>query len=197
MQTLENGIEVPTNSDDYALTQHLAGMGDTSNVVTLVADVTARNALVTFEGRVVYRLDISRLEAWNGARWAVVATTELDHDYTTPLAIAGTTYATVATVTCDSLGGKLKLSYSGVVENANSGANRTADVQWLIDTVPFGGVTYNVPLVAGFDNPATSVNMEREFTAGAGAHTIELQTRASAASSVRNVLFSLTVKENP
>jgi hypothetical protein len=197
MQTLDNGIEVPTNSDDYALTEDLANMGGKSNVVTIVADKTARNALTKYEGRPVYRLDISRVEVWNGARWAVTATTELGHDYTSPLSIAGVDYATVATVNCESLGGKLKLSYTGVVENANSGANRTVDVQWLIDGAPFGGVTYNSPLVTGFANPATSVAFEREYTAAAGAHVIELQTRANVAGAVRNVLFSHTVKENP
>jgi len=39
--------------------------------------------------------------------------------------------------------------------------------------------------------------MEREYTAGAGSHTVALQTRANAAGAVRNVLFSLIVSENP
>jgi hypothetical protein len=197
MQTLDNGIEVFTNGDNYNLSEDAARLGRTANVVTIVADDTARDALDVYEGRPVYRLDLARLEVWNGARWAVTATTELGHNYTQPLSIAGTAYATVATVTCESLGGKLKLSYTGVLENANSGANRTADVQWLIDGAAFGGVTYNSPLVSGFPTPATSVAMEREYAVGAGAHTIELQTRASEAGAVRNVLFSLTVKENP
>lgn len=196
-QDLQNGITVPTNSDDYALTEDLAEMGDSSNVVIIVPNETARDALTEHAGMTVYRLDIGRLEAWNGSRWAVTATTEIGHDFTTPLDIAGTSYATVATVNCSSLGGPLKLSYNGVVENANSGQNRTADVQWLIDGNPFGGVTFNVPLVSGFTNPATSVAMERKITAAAGDHVVELQTRASAGSSVRNVLFSLTVQESP
>lgn len=197
MQTLDNGIEVFTNSDDYALAEHAAKMARTSNVVTIVADKAARDALTKYQGRPCYRLDKSRMEIWNGARWAVTSITELGHAYTTPSSIAGVAYATVATVVCESLGGDLKLSYAGVVENANSGANRTADVQWLIDGEPFGGITYNAPLVAGFDNPATPVGMERKVAASAGPHTIELQTRANAASAVRNVLFSLTVKELP
>jgi len=197
MQTLQNGIEVPTNSDDYALTEDLANMGNKSNVVILVADATARDALTEYEGMVVYRLDLSRLEAWNGARWAVTATTELGHNYTAPSTIMGTDYATVATVTVNSLGGKLKLSYTGIVENADSGANRSAAVAWFIDGTEFGGVIYNCPLVSGFSNPATSIAFEREYPVGAGSHTVELKTRAAVASAVRNVSFSLTVKENP
>lgn len=197
MQTLDNGIEVPTNSDDYALTEHLANMGAKSNVVTIVADAAARDALSTYRGRPVYRLDLSRVEVWNGARWAVTATTELGHNYTAPATIMGTAYATVATATVNSIGGKLKLSYTGIVENANSGANRSAAVAWFIDGAEFGGVIYNCPLVSGFSNPATSIAMEREYPAGAGAHTVELKTRAETAGAVRNVSFSLTVKENP
>ena len=198
MQTLQNGIEVPTNSDEYDLTADLAGMGNTANVIVRVASAAARDALTKTAGLTVYRTDTGRLEVWNGARWAVPATTERGYDYTTPSTIADVTYATVAAVTFTSLGGKLKLSYAGVMENANSGANRTADVQFKIDNVTeFGGITFNAPLVSGFASPPFSVGMERELTIGAGTHTIELQTRASAAGSVRNVAFSLTVKENP
>ena len=198
MQTLQNGIEVPTNSDEYALTQHLANMGAKANVVVVVANAAARDALTKTTGLVVYRLDVAKMEAWNGSRWAVPATTERGRDYTTPSTIAGVAYATVASTTFTSLGGKLKLAYTGVVENANSGLNRTADVQWRIDgTTDFGGVTYNVPLVSGVNSPPISVVMERELTIGAGTHTIALQTRASAAGAVRNVIFSLAVSENP
>lgn len=197
MQTLDNGIQVPTNSDPYKLTQDLTTMAASTKPVTVVASAAARDALSKYTGRKVYRSDTGREENWNGSRWAVPSTTERARDYTTPSSIAGTAYATVATVTFTSLGGKLKLFYSGVLENANSGANRTADVQWLIDGAPFGGITYNAPLVAGFDNPAVSVSMEREYTAGAGTHTVALQTRANAAGAVRNVLFSLVVSENP
>jgi len=197
MQTLQNGIEVPTNSDEYSLTTHLANMGNKSNVIVKVANAAARDALTKTAGLTVYRLDTARQESWTGSRWAVPATTERGRDYTTPSTIANTVYQTVASTTFTSLGGKLKLAYAGIVENANSGANRTADVQWLVDGAPFGGITYNAPLVTGFDNPAVPVGMEREYTAGAGSHTVALQTRANAAGAVRNVLFSLIVSENP
>lgn len=197
MQTLDNGIEVFTNSDDYDLAEDAANLGRTANVVTRVADQAGRDALLKYHGRPIYRLDTSEMEIWNSVRWARPAYTEIGEDYTQPMTIATTSYVTVATVVCQSLGGDLKLEYSGLVENANSGANRTADVQWLVDGNPFGGITYNAPLVAGFPNPATSVSMKRNYPAAAGEHTIELQTRASAAGSVRNVIMSLTVGEKP
>ena len=197
MQTLQNGIEVFTNSDEYDLATDVADAFGDANVVIVVANATARDALTKHAGMPVYRLDVARMEIWNGSRWAVPAATERGHDYTTPSTIADVTYATVAAVSVTTLGGKLKLTYTGVVENANSGSNRTADVQLLVDGAGFGGVTYNVPLVSGFNNPATAVAMVREVTVGAGTHTIALQTRANAAGAVRNVLFSLTVTENP
>ena len=197
MQTLQNGIEVPTNSDEYNLTADLGGMGGSANVIIVVSNAAARDALTKTTGMAVYRTEVARMEIWNGARWSVTASTERGYTYVTPSTIAGTGYASVAGVPIKTLGGKLKLSYTGVFENANSGANRTADVQWLVDGVAFGGVTYNAPLVSGFNNPAVAVAMEREYDIGAGNHVIELQTRANAAAAVRNVLFSLTVKENP
>lgn len=199
MQTLQNKIVVPTNSDPYDLTDDLAAMGNATNAIIVVASAAARDALTgKFAGMTVYRTDTARMEIWNSSRWSVPATLERGYDYRTPSLLAQTNYVTVASTTFTSLGGKLKLSYAGVVENANSGANRTADVQFLIDnTTEFGGVTFNVPLVSGVNSPPVSVSMERELDVGAGQHNIQLQARASAASAVRLVLFGLTVKENP
>lgn len=71
MQILENGIEVPTNSDDYNLTDDLANMGETSNVTYLVSSQSARNLLTTYDGLTVRRLDLAGrpTEVWDGATW--------------------------------------------------------------------------------------------------------------------------------
>lgn len=195
MQTLQNGIEVFTNSDDYALADDAAHMGETSNVVIIVADAAARDALTEHQGMVVYRLDASRLEAWNGARWALTATTRLGHSFTTPVAPAGTSYATVASVTVTTLGGTLTLDYTGIFQN-DSNDYRSADLQWLIDTSVFAGNTFAVPYIASHQ-PPYSVALKREVAVAAGTHTIALQTRASAVSAVINTAFSITVYENP
>jgi hypothetical protein len=72
MQTLPNGIEVPTNSDTYKLTEHLANMGNTSNVITKVATQADRDALPDPQaGDVVVRLDLPGcpLERYDGTTW--------------------------------------------------------------------------------------------------------------------------------
>jgi hypothetical protein len=73
MQTLQNGIEVPTNSDTYKLTQDLANMGVKANVVIPVASKEVRDALTAkYPGMVVSRTDITGapLERWDGAKWS-------------------------------------------------------------------------------------------------------------------------------
>lgn len=72
MQTLPNGIEVPTNSDTYKLTEDLAKLGDTSNVVTKVVNQAARDALPNPEaGDPVVRLDVPGMpiEINDGSNW--------------------------------------------------------------------------------------------------------------------------------
>jgi len=71
MQTLQNGIEVPTNSDPYNLTDDLAGMGATSNVIIPVSTTAQRDALTDkFIGMTVRRLDFrGTLEWWDGSGW--------------------------------------------------------------------------------------------------------------------------------
>ena len=71
MQTLGNGITVPTNSDPYALTDDLAKLGKTANVIIPVANQTARDALTDkFAGMTVRRMDKGgRTEYWTGSQW--------------------------------------------------------------------------------------------------------------------------------
>lgn len=66
MQTLQNGIQVPTNSDPYNLTGDLAAAFDDGNVVIPVSGTTARNALVKRDGMPVARLDLGGvIEIWD------------------------------------------------------------------------------------------------------------------------------------
>ena len=71
MQTLANGIKVPTNSDPYNLTGDLATMGDTTAVVIPVATQAARDAIPgKFVGMTVRRIDLGgALQWWNGTSW--------------------------------------------------------------------------------------------------------------------------------
>lgn len=92
-QTRDNGIQVPINSDAYSLTADLAKMADTSDVVTVVAGQTARNALTKFEGRLVWRTDKSQIEAVVGGAWR-----DGTRDYS-PLSPTGWSAAGTITVT--------------------------------------------------------------------------------------------------
>jgi hypothetical protein len=69
-QTRDNGIVVPINSDDYNPTQAMADLADSANVATVVANAAARDALDTFPGRLIYRLDTNRLESYTGSAWS-------------------------------------------------------------------------------------------------------------------------------
>lgn len=71
-QTLQNGIDVPTNSDPYSLTDDLAAAFLKANVVIPVAGSTQRDNLTgKFSGMVVCRLDVTGLplEIWDGTIW--------------------------------------------------------------------------------------------------------------------------------
>lgn len=71
MQTLQNGIVVPTNSDPYSLTADLAVMGAKSNVIIPVSTTAQRDDLTAkFVGMTVRRLDLGgALQWWNGTDW--------------------------------------------------------------------------------------------------------------------------------
>ena len=71
MQTLQNGIQVPTNSDPYNITADLATMGRTANVIIPVTSQEQRDGLPSlFVGMTVRRLDFrGTLEWWNGSAW--------------------------------------------------------------------------------------------------------------------------------
>lgn len=73
MQTLDNGIIVPTNSDDYDLTWDMANIGKSSNVVTVLPNATAMQAIERHEGRVAFRSDTGQLVVCTSGVWKYVS----------------------------------------------------------------------------------------------------------------------------
>lgn len=71
MQTLQNGVKVPTNGDPYNLTDDLATAFGTTNVDVIVSSATARDALTKYDGLSVRRLDVTGrpTETWDGSKW--------------------------------------------------------------------------------------------------------------------------------
>lgn len=72
-QTRPNLAKVPTNSDEYNLTDDLATMADSLNVLIPVASQAARDALPKKVGLTVIRLDLTGtpLETWDGSAWSL------------------------------------------------------------------------------------------------------------------------------
>lgn len=69
-QTRPNKVQVPVNSDGYNLTQDLAKLGDTANVVIPVASQAERDALTKAVGLCVTRGDLNGLvEVCDGTNW--------------------------------------------------------------------------------------------------------------------------------
>jgi hypothetical protein len=71
MQTLENGVQVPTNGDPYNLATDLANSFKSANITVNVANQAARDALTKYDGLAARRLDVSGrpTEVWDGAAW--------------------------------------------------------------------------------------------------------------------------------
>jgi len=71
MQTLQNGITVFTNGDDYNLADDMADFGKSANVIIPVTSQDQRDGLEDkFIGMTVRRLDFRGvLEWWDGSGW--------------------------------------------------------------------------------------------------------------------------------
>lgn len=82
-QTLDNGVIVPVNSDAYNLCPDLQTMGNAVKGVTPVANQAARDALTTFNGRVVWRQDLLQFEVYDGSTWLVEDALEQSSDVST------------------------------------------------------------------------------------------------------------------
>lgn len=68
--TRPNGTKVPINADAYNLTADLATTGNSANVVIPVANQAARDALTSYPGMTVIRLDLGTvMEIWDGTIW--------------------------------------------------------------------------------------------------------------------------------
>lgn len=76
MQTLFNGVKVPTNGDPYNLLDDLAAAFETANVIIQISSETQRDGLPALapDGVLpvptfIYRTDLNRRETWNGVEW--------------------------------------------------------------------------------------------------------------------------------
>lgn len=149
----------------------------------------------------VYLLPIGKSYVIAGVVGGTVRQTAGVNRYTT-FGIITTTYATYPTLSLTTLGGgrSLLVHASATFVNPSSGSYRSADVRVQLDgaTLDEEATGLLVPLIAGVGS-SVSVNWADTYLVPApitaASHTITLQARASAASSVSIVRASLVVEE--
>ena len=100
------------------------------------------------------------------------------------------------TTTANSLGGKVRATCIGLMYNANSGANRTAQLQLLCDNVVIGELsnTYELFYIAS-TSPCVQFTITATSAPVAGSHTWKLQAFSSAASSAVLTQATLIIEE--
>ena len=202
-QTTWNKATVPAGTDPWNHVPDVKKAVESSGLVFSVASLAERGGLAALAPggvlpvpTLIYRTDLGRYESWNGTSWRVAASTRLGLHRQAVVTTAGGSYTTLCTVTGTVTGGPVEISYSGVLYNGNSGANRTADVQVLRDGSPISGITYYMPYVAGANTPHT-VAFTFDSSTSAGSQTWELQTRGSIAGAVVNQEMTLKITEHP
>ena len=199
-QTTWNKATVESGTDPWNLVPDNKKAVETLNTVVTVASAAERDGLTPpggkYVGMIVDRTDTGRYERWNGSAWRYAHSARLGLHRQAAVTIATATYATLCTVTATHNGGPVEISYTGLLANGNSGADRTADVQILRDGSVVSGITYSLPLIAGTDAYYT-VAFAFDSTAAAGSHTWELQTRGSISGAVINQQMTLKITEHP
>jgi hypothetical protein len=195
-----------TNDEIYDLATHQARLADSARVIIPVATTTERDVtlLAAFGGTYPVPTFVSvangPAQIWNGTRWGWLYPHRHGKNRQASVTVAGVSYATICTDgPITTLGGKIEVSYTGTLANANSGAARTADIQVMMDGTPISGITYALPVVVSpADSPfTTAFSFDTSTPPAAGSHTFVLQTRGSAASSIRNQEMTLTIVEQP
>lgn len=199
-QTTWNKATTEAGTDPWNLVADSKKGLETLNAIVPVATAAERDGLTPPGGKyaamIVDRTDTGHYERYDGANWRVAVATRLGLNRQAAVTTAGAAYATICTVTATHAGGPAEVTYTGVLVNGNSGANRTADVQILRDGTAVSGITYNLPYIAGVNVP-TAVVFMFDATAAAGSHTWELQTRGSAAGAVINQEMTMRITEQP
>jgi len=116
----------------------------------------------------------------------------------TPTVVAGTpSWTTLATLTATTNGGLCVVDVSTILENSNSGANRTGSLSVILDGTALtpAQIDYFLIYLAGGQTPTAAV-FNWESTPAAGSHTWVLRANASAASSVTANQAVMTVTEH-
>lgn len=154
-QTLANGITVLINSDAYNLAADLATMGNSTNVIAVVANQTARDALPLKTGLTVYRQDLDWWERYNGSAWRTVAASTLQSltasdgtwayncQLLTHYAVTGEKYCSFQFITARTGGGAFTVNtgaWTGLFSNLIPAGYRPTDNITVSGTYEFNGL---------------------------------------------------------
>lgn len=158
-QILKNKVTVPTNSDEYDLTDDLAEAFLGANVVIPIGSNAERSALTTvgvMTGQCIIRTDLpgQPIETWNGTKWL---------DYASGNIALGGLYqafgATYGTPGYEKLPtGRATLM--GMVGTTNTVITMTANTAYLLGTIP----SAIAPATDELYNPGTSSAMGNKCT---------------------------------
>lgn len=161
-----------------------------------VTSAAERDALTQFDGLIVNRLDLDRLERSNGTTWSTVGgdVTLGNADINADLILGtGPAWNDIVTVTATSKGGLCTARFAVSLFNGASGADRTAVLRVVCDATELRITpTIQLPL-AGI--PSRTRVGAPSSTPSAGTHTWKIQGQASAASSVIVESALLTIEE--
>ncbi|MEQ4566172.1 hypothetical protein [Paenarthrobacter sp. CAP02] len=147
MQTLENGVVVPTNSDPYNLTDDLANAFKKTNGAVRVSSQAQRDALTKYTGLKVQRLDLPGQpeDTWDGTNWLPLAPVTLS--FTSTYRQAGTWFTDALRPASVSRIGR-RVYLAGALAN-DVPVNYTANTAYTLATFPvaYAPKTYSEPFV--------------------------------------------------
>lgn len=147
MQTLPNGVEVPTNSDPYNLTDDLANAFNDVPGAVRVSSEAQRNALPKYVGLRVQRLDLEGhpFDIWDGTVWLPKAPVALS--FSGNYRQAGTWFLDALRPASVSRIGR-RVSLSGALAN-NVPITYLANTEYVLATFPveYAPKTYSEPFV--------------------------------------------------
>jgi len=208
MATAANGVTVPAGSDVFQPQVDMTALNASlhGRIMIPAANATARVALIAGCGwaptaadpLVVLQTDIGAVLIYDGTRWHYVSDRKiLSSTLTTATTLAGTPSTTdLVSVTVTTLGGPVTLRGYAILSNANSGANRSADVYPTVDGTPVGPtISVDVLYVSGV-NWRNSNSFEWTVTPAAGSHTFTLRADASMGAALQATFATLTGVES-
>lgn len=160
---------------------------------------------VGVRGRTIFEIDTGRILIYDGTNWVYPNPVELvkfsDHPQASAEYTLTTSFSDVFSVPVTVLAGMpTVVEFGGYIFNGQSGAARTARVQYLVDGTAMGPrpQLYGDLIFLAGESPGYPIHYRRVYGPGelsAGVHTFKMQGLASNAASVVINSMSLSVRQ--